>query len=68
MREEDVVDVEEHVRIEEVVVPGACGRREAVIMSIDDDIRVHEEKHETATSVSDVSGGGGHHHHHRLLP
>lgn len=65
MREDDVVDVEEHVRIEEVVVPGACGRREDVIMSINDDIRVHEEKH--GTSVSDVSGGVGHHHH-RSLP
>ncbi|URE12727.1 hypothetical protein MUK42_21910 [Musa troglodytarum] len=46
VEETEVVDVVEHVRVQEAIVPGPCGP-EVVVLSVDEDIEIREEVKKT---------------------
>ncbi|KAK1310791.1 hypothetical protein QJS10_CPA08g01294 [Acorus calamus] len=68
--EHEVVEVQDHVRIQEAIVPGPCGK-EVVVLNIDEDIRVVEKMNKEereAIKEEGLVGPSYHVHHGNGLP
>ncbi|XP_021765474.1 uncharacterized protein LOC110729998 [Chenopodium quinoa] len=50
------IDVDEHLKVQEMIVPGCCGPKK-VLVSVEDDVRVHEDVH--VKSELNMTGKGG---------
>lgn len=42
VQETEVVDIDEHMKVHEAIVPGPHGQQ-VVVLAVEDDIRIHEE-------------------------
>uniref|UniRef100_A0A803L5S0 Uncharacterized protein n=1 Tax=Chenopodium quinoa TaxID=63459 RepID=A0A803L5S0_CHEQI len=50
------IEVDEHLKVQEMIVPGCCGPKK-VLVSVEDDVRVHEDVH--IKSEVNMTGKGG---------
>ncbi|KAK1293897.1 ATP-dependent DNA helicase Q-like 1 [Acorus calamus] len=60
--EQEVVEVQDHVRIQEAIVPGPCGE-EVVVLNVDEDIRVVEKMNKEEIEEMKEEGHVGPSHH-----
>lgn len=52
------IEVDEHLRVQEMVVRGCCGRPKKVLVSVDEDVRVHEDVHKDEVDMVGKSNEG----------
>ncbi|XP_057532569.1 protein TRACHEARY ELEMENT DIFFERENTIATION-RELATED 6-like [Amaranthus tricolor] len=51
------IDVDEHLKVQEMIIPGPCGPKK-VLLSVEDDVRVHEDIHKSEIDIVGKAGYG----------
>ncbi|CAO2834007.1 unnamed protein product [Amaranthus hypochondriacus] len=57
IRERKDIDVDEHLKVQEMIIPGPCGPKK-VLVSVEDDVRVHEDVNKSEIDMVGKAGYG----------